>query len=185
MLRSCSMCAAFVMLAASAVSAERNHPRIFITSKDLPRLRATASDTRTNALGYVPAEAWKELQARADAFVAAPPYHRAVSMPGREGSPRKRWEYTLSKEPPPRHDYCRRYPPWTGMFQERADSITTRLKHLLLAYVVTGEATYFERAKEMVFALCAWPMIWTDPGVGTDPNAPSTSGMVGRIVLVR
>ncbi|GAF99778.1 unnamed protein product, partial [marine sediment metagenome] len=29
------------------------------------------------------------------------------------------------------------------------------------------------------------PMIWTDPGVGTDPNAPSTSGMVGRIVLVR
>ena len=169
---------------AGASVAATDHPCIFITAKDLARLRAMASDTmflphrqagqpayaaktlRKNALGYIPAEAWKALQAKADAFAAAPPYHYAVTIPGREGGPGKRWECTLSKDPPPRHDDSPYYPPWTAMFQERDDSITTRLQYLLLAYVVSQDAKYFNKAKEIVLALCAWPGIWTDPSYG-------------------
>ncbi len=29
------------------------------------------------------------------------------------------------------------------------------------------------------------PAVWTDPGVRTDPDAPSTGGLLGRLVLVR
>ncbi len=156
----------FAVLLASAGWTAPTHPRIFITPEDLPGLRIRASDTEQNELGYVPAEAWQALQARADEFVAAPPYHYEVNMPGREGGPSKKWEYTLSRQPPPAHDDYRHYPPWTAMFQERSDSITTRLRYLLLAYIVTEEAKYFERAKTIVLDLCAWPMIWTDPSYG-------------------
>ena len=125
-----------------------------------------ASDTGKTPLGYVPQQAWQRLKARADHFVAAPPYHYAVNMPGQEGGASKRWEYTLSKKPPPRHDDYKHYPPWTAMFQERGDSITTRLKYLLLAHLVTGDDEYFQRAKGIVLKLCAWPGIWTDPSYG-------------------
>ena len=87
-------------------------------------------------------------------------------MPGREGAPPTQWEYTLSTEPPPRHDDSSHYPIWTAMFQEREDSLTTRIQYFTVAYVVTGEARYFEKAKEIVLALCAWPGIWTDPSYG-------------------
>ena len=151
-------------------------PRIFVTGKDLPRLRAMASDARQSVLGYAPKEAWQALVARADHFAAAPPYHYAVNMPGPEGGPSKRWEYTLSKEPPPRHDDYKHYPPWTAMFQERGDSITTRLKHLLLAHIVTGDEKYFVRAKGIVFNLCAWPGIWTDPSYSSGKRACLDTG---------
>ncbi|OIP05459.1 MAG: hypothetical protein AUJ96_10795 [Armatimonadetes bacterium CG2_30_66_41] len=59
------------------------HPRLFVTAADLPRLRAMAADSQTNALGYVPAEAWKAILAQADQFASAPPYHYAVDMPGK------------------------------------------------------------------------------------------------------
>ena len=153
-----------VLIAAPGCAQTR--PRIFITPDDLPRLWAMTADTRENSLGYVPAEVWQELKARADRFVAAPPYQYGVNMPGREGGPSRRWEYTLSAEPPPRHDDFPHYPPWTAMFQERADSITTRLQLFCLAYVVTQEQQYFEKAREIVLNMAAWPIIWTDPSYG-------------------
>jgi len=149
-----------------ATAATSSQWRIFVTTADLPQLRARAADTKKNALGYVAADEWKTLLAKADKFVAAPPYHYAVNMPGREGGPSKRWEYTLSDAPPPRHDDYSHWPPWTAMFQERDDSLTTRLKYLLAAFVVTDRPKYFERAKQIVMHLCAWPGIWTDPSYG-------------------
>ena len=159
--------AVFGAWASFGLAATPAHPRILVTAEDLPRLRAQASDTGKNALGYVPAEAWSALQERADQFVEAPAYHYAVTMPGREGAAGKRWEYTLSDEPPPRHDDFPHYPPWTAMFQERADSITTRLRYLLAAFVVTGDMKYVTRAKTIVLHLCAWPGVWTDPSYGS------------------
>lgn len=142
------------------------HPRIWVTAESLARVRALAADERENALGWVPAEACAKILDRARELAQAGPYHYAVDMPGREGGPRKRWEYTLSDEPPPRHDDYSHYPPWTAMFQERADSITTRIKHFIFAYLVTGDRLYYEKAKEIVFHLCRWPIIWTDPSYG-------------------
>jgi len=143
------------------------HPRLWITKDDLPRLRSLAKDSQRNALGWVPAEACAKILQRAEQLAQAPPYHYAVEIPGREGGPSKHWEYTLSDQPPPRHDDSRHYPPWTAMFQERSDSITTRIKYFIFAYELTGDKKYFEKAKEIVFHLCHWPIVWTDPSYGS------------------
>lgn len=138
------------------------HPRIFITGDDLPRLRAIPQDTDVNALGCVPAQAWEQIKRRADAFIANSPFHYKTTMPGKEGGPAKMWEYTLSDERPSRHDDYDHWPAWTGMFQERADSVSTRLKHFLVAYVISEDAKYFEAAKQIVMHLCAWEGSWND-----------------------
>ncbi|MFW5868413.1 MAG: heparinase II/III domain-containing protein, partial [Armatimonadota bacterium] len=122
-----------------------------------------------------PAEAWATILEKADRFVEADPYHRSVNMPGREGGPSKLWEYTLSDERPPRHDDYPHYPPTTSLFQERSDSITTRLKYFLVAWVVTGEDRYYEKAREIAFHLCAWEGYWNDPTAGETHAGLDTS----------
>jgi len=155
-----------VAIALTGCSAAAQHPRIFLGPDDLPRLRSMAADTQRNALGYVPAEMWSKIQAQADRFVEAKPYSYSTNMPGREAGPSKEFAYTLSDQAPPRHDDYPHYPPWTAMFQERSDSITTRLRYFLIAYVVTEDRKYFEKAKEIVLHMSAWDTIWTDPSYG-------------------
>ncbi len=159
----------------AAVAHAAPHPRIFITPGDLPRLRAMAADTAENALGCVPAQAWARIVERADQLAEAGPFHYAVNMPGAEGGPPKLWEYTLSDERPPRHDDYPHYPPTTAVFQERADSISTRLKYFLVAYAVTGEDRYYEKAREIVFHLCAWEGAWNDATFGENHAGLDTS----------
>lgn len=165
----------FCALLTAAVGSAAPHPRIFITPDDLPRLRAMAGDTTANALGCVPAEAWVTIRARADQLAEAPPFHYEVMMPGAEGGPPKRWEYTLSDERPPRHDDYPHYPPTTALFQERPDSISTRLQYFLVAYAVTGEERYFEKAREIVMHLCAWEGPWNDQTAGERQPGLDTS----------
>lgn len=160
---------ALVLVALPAMTASvlaGGHPRVFISTDDVPRLRAMAADTSQSALGHVPAEVWSRLKARADELMQAGPYHYEVDMPGTEGGPSQRFAYTLSDEPPPRHDDFSHYPPWTGMFQERTDSITMRIQLLTFAFLVSDDRTYFDAAREIVLHLCAWPGIWTDPSYG-------------------
>ncbi|MFQ6096645.1 MAG: hypothetical protein ACE5O2_02890 [Armatimonadota bacterium] len=147
-------------------SAQRPHPRIWFTAEDVPALRARVRETDPGPFGMSAAEGWKQILKRTDDLLAAGPYSDKVTRPGREGGPGKEWSYTLSDEPPPRHDDYPHYPPWTAMFQERSDSITTRIKHFSFAYVVTQDSRYFEAAREIVLHLCAWPIIWTDPSYG-------------------
>ena len=159
----------------AAVHAAPPHPRIFITANDLGRLQAMAAQTEPNALGCVPAEAWADIRKRADQLAAAGPYHYEVDMPGREGGPSKRWEYTLSDERPPRHDDYPHYPPTTALFQERSDSISTRLKYFLVAWAVTGDEQYYLKAREIVFHLCAWEDVWHDLSLGSSRSGLDTS----------
>ncbi len=156
--------AAAAILACTAGWAAPNHPRVMITKEDIPRLRARVAETEENALGVIPAQMWQEIKAQADTFVAAAPYTYNVNIP-KEGAEPLPWSYTLSDEAPPLHEGYN-YPPWTAMFQERGDSITTRLRYFVTAYIVSGENIYFEKAKEIVLQLCAWDIIWTDPSYG-------------------
>jgi hypothetical protein len=149
-----------------AAAPQSAHPRIWVTAGDLPRLRAVAADARRNALGFAPADGWKAIKAQADAFVAAPVYSYAVEMPGAEGGPSKHWEYTLSPQRPPRHDDFPHYPPWTAMFQERADAITTRIQYLTFAWLISQQPAYLAKAKEIILDLCAWDGMWTDASYG-------------------
>lgn len=153
-------------LVATVSGAALPHPRIWITPAEIPRLRAMAASEVPDAFGNVPAQAWAKLRKQADSFLQGPTYSYTVAIPGREGAPSTPWSYTLADTPPPRHDDSAHYPPWTAMFQERSDSITTRLQSFLFAYEITGDDAYFAAAREIVLHLCAWEGIWTDPSYG-------------------
>ena len=49
-----------VLAMSVTVASGASHPRIFITPDDLPRLRAMRTETGKNALGFVPADAWRD-----------------------------------------------------------------------------------------------------------------------------
>src|SRR5262249_40418227 len=92
-----------------------------------------------------------------DQFLSAGPYSYSVQIPGCG-----MWSYTMS-ETEPRHTCSNTpYPLWTALFQEKEDSITTRIKFLTFAYVITDDRTYAETAKEMVLKLSNW-QDWADP----------------------
>lgn len=164
--RTTAILLAAALLGATAGAQELTRPRIFTTPQDLPRLREMASDDRPNALGIAPAEAWRAILDQADRFLAAKPYTRSTRIPLRSGGHSEMWTYTLSESAPPPHDANPSYPLWTSMFQERTDSITTRIRFLMTAWLVTQKGEYFERAKEIVLKLCQWETKWTDPQYG-------------------
>jgi hypothetical protein len=141
------------------------HPRVLVNAETLPLLRAKAADGAANRFGFDTKSAWEALKAKADQFVKAEPYHYSVNIPLDNNQFAGVWEYTLSDATPPRHDDSPAYPPWTAMFQEREDSITTRLMHLSFAYLVTGDPAYADAAKTMALHVARWDQ-WTDPNYG-------------------
>ncbi len=142
------------------------HPCVLVNGNTLAALRRKAADGNKNKFGFSTRDAWLKIQAKADRFVRAPTYSYSVNipLPGRKFA--GVWSYTLSDETPPRHDDTPYYPPWTAMFQERSDSITTRLVHLSFAYLVTGRDAYFQRARTIALHLAKW-RYWTDPSWGS------------------
>ena len=160
----CSAGCAMAMLLVGGVSMAQ-HPRVLVNAETLPLLRAKAADGAANQFGFTTKSAWETLKAKADGFVNAEAYHYSVNIPLDNNRFAGVWEYTLSDATPPRHNDSPAYPPWTAMFQERPDSITTRLIHLSFAYLVTGEPAYAEAAKTMALHVAKWEQ-WTDPSYG-------------------
>jgi len=141
------------------------HPCLLLTAETLPAIQAGAAMMEDNQFGFATGDAWAEIKQQADRFLGAEPYHYKVTIPAKGDLEQMVWEYTLSDENPPLHDERPNYPPWTAMFQERADSITTRIKYLSLAYLITGDQAYADRAKTIVMHLTNWDQ-WTDPSYG-------------------
>ena len=143
----------------------RSHPCLLVNAEALPALMAKTADSRVNRFGFAPAEVWKAIRANADRLAALPTYAYAVKIPGEGGAILEEWAYTLSDQTPPPHPKSPAYPPWTAMFQERGDAISTRLIHFSFAYLVTGEESYFAKARDIALALCQWEQ-WTDASYG-------------------
>ncbi len=160
-----------------------NRPRIFLTPETAVLLRQWWAGEGPAVQHWQPREALRQMLDRAKELAAKGPYSYTVVLPGRNGGPGKRWSYTLSDQPPPRHDDYRHYPPWTAMFQERYDSITTRIRLFCLAYIVTGQRQWFERAREIVMHLCRWPIIWTDPSYGSGRPCLDTGHAAQAVAL--
>ncbi len=174
----------FVLWGLQASCAAPAHPRLAFDAAGLARLRTVLAQTAPGVYGFAPADGWAAVQARAEALLAAPVYHYTVQIPAANGEHEGwKWSYTLSADPPPRHDESPHYPPWTAMFQERSDSITTRLKHFSLAYAVTGEAKYLAAAKDIALKLSAWPT-WTDPSYGSQLSACLDTGHATQTVAL-
>jgi hypothetical protein len=138
------------------------HPCVLVNAETLPLLRAKAADATANKFGFKTGEVWAEIKAKADKLAAAPTYGYTVKCPGENNVTLDVFDYTLSDQMPAPHPNSPAYPPWTAMFQEREDSITTRLVHFSFAYLVTGEAKYADKAREIGLHLAHWEQ-WTDP----------------------
>lgn len=140
----------------------KSHPCVLVNAEGLPLLRAKAADAGANRFGFQTAAIWTAIKATADQLAEAPTYHYKVDCPGENNVPLDTFDYTLSDEMPLRHDNSPAYPPWTAMFQERSDSLTTRLVHFSFAYLVTGDQKYADKAREIALHLTHWEQ-WTDP----------------------
>ena len=163
--------AAVLMLPAGAGAEPGNrtgvvaHPCLLVNPDSLPALKAKCADARANRFGFAPKAVWDEILAQADRLAARPAYAYAVDIPGEGNVVLEKWNYTLSDETPPPHAKSPNYPPWTAMFQEREDSLTTRLVHFSFAALVTGEERYFQKAREIALHLSKWAA-WTDLSYG-------------------
>jgi len=141
------------------------HPCVLVNAATLPPLKVKAADMQANRFGFKTGEIWAVILAKADRLAALPAFHYHVDCPGENNVTLDTFDYTLSDETPPKHDKSPNYPPWTAMFQERDDSLTTRLVHFSFAYLVTGEQRYFDKAREIGLHLSHWEQ-WTDPSYG-------------------
>lgn len=142
-----------------------SHPCLLVNTDGLAALRTKAADASVNRFGFKTAEVWAAIKANADRLASLPAYRYQVNCPGENHVTLDVFDYTLSDQMPPRHDKSPAYPPWTAMFQEREDSITTRLVHFSFAYLVSGERKYADKAKEIALHLAHWEQ-WTDPSYG-------------------
>lgn len=173
--RALSLCVTVLLGAGPTLAgAEAPHPRIWVTGADVPRLRALAGQPASPV-----GEGLAEVRRQADAFLAQERLRYTTSMPGLQGGPAKEWSYTLSDEAPPRHDDYGHYPCWTELSRE----IETQIVTLSFAYLATGEARYFERARQMVQHLCRWPIPWTDPSYGNSGACLDTAHLGGAVAL--
>lgn len=150
---------------ASNMTGVKSHPCVLVNAASLAALKAKCAATTPTKFGFQTSAIWAALQKRADGLAALPTYHYAVAIPGEGGVTLENWEYTLSDQTPPPHPKSPAYPPWTAMFQERDDSLSTRLTHFSFAYLVTGEDRYFQKAREIALHLAKWDQ-WTDASYG-------------------
>ncbi|MBW2701820.1 MAG: heparinase II/III family protein [Deltaproteobacteria bacterium] len=113
------------------------------------RVRALSQDTRVPAYGAAPAEVVARILDRAAGF-------RETTYSYSNGD----FSYALGPvQPSPHPD---NFPYWTAMFQERSDSISTRINTLTFSYLATGQAEDLQTALSMVLDLSAW-QDWSDP----------------------
>ncbi|MBW1811304.1 MAG: heparinase II/III family protein [Deltaproteobacteria bacterium] len=113
------------------------------------RVRALTLDTRVPAYGAAPADVVARILERAAGFRETTYSYSYADF-----------SYSLGPvQPEPHPD---NFPYWTAMFQERADSISTRINTLTFSYLATSQAEDLQTALGMVLDLCAW-QDWSDP----------------------
>ncbi|MGI6610189.1 MAG: heparinase II/III domain-containing protein [Limnochordia bacterium] len=130
-----------------------DHPRLFFTPQELADLRSRfksgeGTDAALRALSY-------ELLAQARTYV-----HETSFSVSYYGGHRVSFPLPLSQPEPladPPGFTAGRYPYWTMMSR----GLQTRLETLALAYALTGDQTYGERARDYALTLATWAE-WTD-----------------------
>lgn len=134
---------------------QTSHPRLYFTAAEVPALQARAADTVHAPFGKTGKQLWDTVKMSADAFLTETSFSRTYYGGKVVTFPLPPVQPEPIENPP---GFTSRYPYWTMMTR----SIQERLETLSLAYTVTGDAAYADKAKQYVLSLAAWDS-WTDP----------------------
>lgn len=132
------------------------HPRLFFTASELVKLRAKATDRDPNPFIESFHAGWAAIEASARTYLKEESFTwtyyggKVVTYPLPPRQPE------IFPNPP--GFTAGRYPYWTGM----GNGIKVRIDALAMAYAITGERAFGERARDYALALCDWET-WSDP----------------------
>lgn len=132
----------------------QGHPRLYFTADDLTDLQARAADTVNAPFGLTGKQLWDSVKAAADGYLAENSFsvtyygNTVITYPLPPVQPDP-------MAPPPGFTS---YPYWTMMSR----GIQDRMEALSLAYAVTGNTAYADKAKQYMLSVAGWNT-WTEP----------------------
>jgi hypothetical protein len=132
-----------------------SHPRLYFTPADLPSLQSRAQDTVHAPFGRTGKQLWDSIKSTADAYLTETSFSRTYYAGKVVTFPLPPVQPGPIENPP---GFTSPYPYWTMMTR----SIQERLETLSLAYAVSGNTAYADKAKSYVLSLAGWNS-WTDP----------------------
>ncbi|QNK56291.1 heparinase II/III family protein [Paenibacillus sp. PAMC21692] len=132
-----------------------DHPRLYFTSSELSDLRAKANDTVNKVYGLTGNQLWEILEKQAQVYLNETSvtidyyndYSLTFPLPPQEPGP-------LAN--PPGYN-AGQYPYWTALSR----AIEVRLETLSLAYAVTQDQDFADKAKAYMLAMAGWES-WND-----------------------
>ncbi|MFK7695557.1 heparinase II/III family protein [Paenibacillus sp. HJGM_3] len=133
------------------------HPRLYFTASDVPGLRAKALDTSPNQYGESYASIWSKVQAQADAYLTETSFTVSNYAGGVSVTYPLPPVQPIPHENPPGYT-SGHYPFWSAV----GGQIQGRLETLALAYVVTNNPVYGQKARDYALSLADWD-VWSDP----------------------
>ncbi len=132
------------------------HPRLFFTAKELEQLRIKARDAEPNPFTGSFRDGWAKVEESARGYLT----ETSITFTYYGDKP---ITFAVPPRPPefltnPPGFTAGRYPYWTHM----SNQFKIRMEALAMAFAMTGEAAFGERARDYALALCDWEA-WSDP----------------------
>jgi len=147
----------------------KNHPILLFTAEELEEIKIRAEDETINELGFSYKQSADEVIRVGEVYYNAdfPTWNTYVEKS--DYCSKYTYVYNFSSQTPPRHSSCI-YPFFTGI----TNIISTRIISLSLAYSLTGEEKYAEKAKAYLLDISDWDY-WYDPDWSSYPQTPGAS----------
>ncbi|MCU6713084.1 heparinase II/III family protein [Paenibacillus sp. J5C_2022] len=131
------------------------HPRLYFTGDELPGLRARAEDAVNAPFGATGQQLWESVESNATQYLTESEFSLAYYGGKIVTFPLPPVQPGPIENPP---GFNSPYPYWTMMTR----GIQDRLETLSLAYAVTENTDYADKAKSYMLSLANWDT-WTDP----------------------
>lgn len=136
---------------------DTGHPRLYFSANEVNAIKARANDATVNPFGYSNKETFDAILAKADDYLTETEFSISYYNGYIVTYPSPVVTQPDNPNPPPGYTAAG-YPYWTMLSYEIED----RLSYLSLAYLVTGEQKYFDKAVDHMEAMMGWN-VWHDP----------------------